>query len=222
MRLKLREELRQNFEGLRADLLMLEGVKVLDRGEELEAYKEECFERLRGDFELEGLKDEARIRAYRDFFWRVGIDPTKIRPASEALLRRVLQGKSIPTINTLVDSYNLASMETRVALAAFDLTSLGGDLIMRFAEDGEEFLGIGMSSPVALRGKEIVVEDVAGLVAVYPYRDADRTKVSLETEDVVIMVCGVPGIDDVALAEAHERVSDLITRFCGGRAYPPR
>ncbi len=218
--LRVEEDLQRDFEGLRASLLLVKGVTVLPRKKELEAYKEESFRRLRGHLDLEALKDEARIRSYRDFFWRVGIDPTKVRPASEALLRRVLQGRGIPTINTLVDSYNLASMETHIALAAFDLSSLKGDWLMRYAREGEEFLGIGMNSPINLGGKEVVVEDDTGLIAVYPYRDAERTKVTLETEAVIIMVCGVPGIGEIALGEATASVSDLVTRFCGGRVSP--
>ncbi len=221
MRLAIQENLQNAFPGLQAQLLLVKGVKVRRRSDDLDTHKRKSFDLLRGEFDLATLKDEGRIRAYRDFFWRVGIDPTKIRPASEALLRRILQGKEIPTINTLVDAYNVASMETRVALAAFDHSTLRGDLTMRFARDGEEFLGIGMKTPIALRGKEIVVEDEASLVAVYPYRDADSTKVSSETQDVVIMVCGVPGIDDSALQEAAERVAELITRFCGGESSPP-
>ncbi len=76
-------------------------------------------------------------------------------------------------------------------------------------------MGIGMETPIALRGKEIVVEDEANLIAVYPYRDADLTKVTTDTKDVVIMVCGVPGIDNTALAEAADRVARLVRRFCG-------
>lgn len=217
VRLTLQSELQDSFPGLRAQLLMVEGLRILPQTAELEAYKHESFDGLRQSLDLSTLKDESRIRAYRDFFWRVGIDPTKIRPASEALLRRVLRGKGIPIINTLVDAYNIASMESQVALAAFDLSTLKGDLRMRFAEEGEEFLGIGMSSSISLRGKEIVVEDDSGLVAVYPYRDADSTKVSVKTEEAVIMVCGVPGIDQVAMVEAYDRADSLITRFCEGK-----
>jgi DNA/RNA-binding domain of Phe-tRNA-synthetase-like protein len=217
MRLRIQEDLREAFEDLRASLLRIDGLHVEAKKEDLEDYKEESFPRLRQQFSLESLKDEPRIRAYRDFFWKVGIDPTKVRPASEALLRRVLRGRDIPRINTLVDSYNLASMESRIALAAFDLSTLRGDLLMRFAREGEEFVGIGMRDPISLSGREVVVEDDLGLVAVYPYRDAERTKVTLDTEDVVVMVCGVPGIDRGALDEAFDRSRELITRFCGGR-----
>src|SRR5207245_9542815 len=93
------------------------------------------------------VNDAPRPRAYRDFFCRVGVDPTKVRPAAEALLRRVIQGKPFPRINALVDGYNLASAETRIALAAFDIANLRGDLRMRRSRPGETFLGIGMRHP---------------------------------------------------------------------------
>lgn len=216
MRLVLEQGLAEAFPGLRAHILGLVGLTIRIASEELEEYKERAYREYRNEHDLESLKDEARIRAYRDFFWRVGIDPTKVRPASEALLRRVLRGGSIPRINTLVDAYNLASMETHIALAAFDLSTLSGDLLMRYATEGEEFYGIGMKSLIALQGKEVVVEDDDGLIAVYPYRDADRTKVTTETVDVVIMVCGVPGISERALHEAHDASTGLIAKFCGG------
>ena len=164
--------------------------------------------------DLATLKDEPALRAYRDFYWRVGIDPTKIRPASEALLRRVLQGKEFPRINALVDAYNLASMRTRIAIAAFDTGHLHGDLTMRLARAGESFRGIGMTAPVVLRGVEVVVEDAEKLVAVYPYRDADATKVTTGTRETTFMTCGVPGIEWRSLVEAAETTREYVERFC--------
>jgi DNA/RNA-binding domain of Phe-tRNA-synthetase-like protein len=157
------------------------------------------------------------FRAYRDFFWRAGIDPTKVRPAAEALIRRILANKQIPTINTLVDAYNLASIKTGVALAAFDLKELQGTLSMRAAEKGEEFLGIGMSKPMQLNGGEIVVHDDEKLVAVYPYRDAERSKVTEQTKKIMLMVCGCPGIDEAPLLEAQQVASDYIISYCQGK-----
>ncbi len=216
MRLVVERGLLEAFPDLGARIPVLSGLVVRASSKRLEEYKKESYQRYRHKYALETLKDEAKVRAYRDFFWRVGIDPTKVRPASEALLRRVLRGGSIPRINTLVDAYNLASMDTHVSLAAFDLSTLNGDLLMRPAVDGEAFHGIGMPSPIALQGKEVVVEDSEGLIAVYPYRDADRTKVTTDTRDVVIMVCGVPGISGRDLEEAEKACTRLIHKFCGG------
>jgi len=183
---------------------------------ELERFKEEVIERIRGRWTLLQLREEPIFRAYRDFFWRIGIDPTKVRPAAEALIRRVLRGSPIPKINTLVDAYNLASMETGVALAAFDVNRIGKDLLMREAREGEQFLGIGMEKPVTLNGGEIVVEDGEKLIAVYPYRDAEYSKVTLQTRRVLMLICGVPDIDEATLEEGKRVTAQYVTRFCGG------
>jgi len=140
------------FSDLNVVVRDVRGVAVSETHPRLEEFKEEIFAEVKRKFTLEGLKDEVVFRAYRDFFWRIGIDPTKIRPAAEALIRRVLGGRSIPRINTAVDAYNLASMSTCVAIAAFDTGRLDGEITMRFANSGESFLGIGMDKPVTLTG----------------------------------------------------------------------
>lgn len=194
----------------------IDGVRVGSSSADLQRFKEEVLREVKQKYSLESLKDIVAFRAYRDFFWRVGIDPTKIRPAAEALVRRILAGKPIPTINNVVDAYNLASIKTEIALAAFNRDELKGSLLMRTAERRERFLGIGMNEPMELNGGEIVISDDEKLVAVYPYRDAERSKVSEVTRNLLILVCGVPGIDERVLAEAGEVALDLVTRFCGG------
>jgi len=216
VRLIIDHALHSEFPGLAAVIFTINGVCVEKSSEELERFKSESCQRFRSIYNLETLKDVPALRTYRDFFWRVGIDPTKTRPASEALLRRVLQGKDLPRINTLVDSYNIASMETHVPLAVFDAAKVEGDMVMRMAVAGEKFLGIGMTAEETLTGKEVVVRDDRMLIAIYPYRDADLSKVSTETKDVLIMVCGVPGIDLSLLGEARKLSAEYITRFCGG------
>ncbi|MCS7116083.1 MAG: phenylalanine--tRNA ligase beta subunit-related protein [Nitrososphaerales archaeon] len=181
---------------------------------QLEEFKEQVYKRVKEEYTLEGLKDIKIFRLYRDFFWKIGIDPTKIRPAAEALIRRILGGKGIPQINTVVDTYNLVSINTGIALAAFDMSKLKGDLRMRFARPNERFLGIGMDQPMVLKGCEVVVTDEDNLIAIYPYRDADFSKVTEETRDVLFMVCGVPGIDEEKLEGARRLVFDYINKFC--------
>jgi DNA/RNA-binding domain of Phe-tRNA-synthetase-like protein len=209
------------FPGLEALVFDVRGLRVEPANDALASFLEERTTHYRGTYMVETLKDEPRLRAYRDFFWRVGVDPTKVRPAAEALLRRVIQGKPFPRINTLVDAYNLASAETRVALAAFDAAKLRGDLRMRRARQGETFLGIGMEATATLKGVEVVCEDADRLVAIYPYRDAEASKVTSDTRDVRFLVCGVPGISEDALREATAIAANLVTRFCGGNAGEP-
>lgn len=213
MNLSIEKDVRNIFPEISTLAFEVRDVEVKKESRELEDFKREVFEKVRVE-KLEELKNNRIFRAYRDFFWKIKIDPTKIRPASEALIRRILLGKSIPKINTLVDAYNLASVETKIAIGAFDMEKIKGSLKMRFAKQGETFRGIGMEKDIILKGREVVIEDGEKIIAIYPYRDSDETKITLETKNAVILTCGVPGIEEGLLKEAGERAVHHIERFC--------
>ncbi|MBN1784881.1 MAG: hypothetical protein JW815_04020 [Candidatus Bathyarchaeota archaeon] len=216
MNLKIDSELKTAFPDLTVLTLYISGVQIQKRDTDLEKFKIAVTQQIRNEYDLYTVKDHPTFRAYRDFFWSIKIDPTKIRPAAEALIRRILAGKTLPCINTLVDAYNLASIKTRIALATFDADKLDGELLMRFAEEGEHFSGIGMEKTLMLRGGEIVVSDKEKLVAVYPYRDAGNTKVTEKTKNITVVVCGVPGVNKQELEKASDVALEYVTRFCGG------
>ncbi|KXB00435.1 tRNA synthetase subunit beta [candidate division MSBL1 archaeon SCGC-AAA261C02] len=217
MNLKYSEELKKKFPDLQVLTTCIRGVKVEKKSRELEEFKKNVIGKVREEYNLDELKNTPIFRKYRDFFWEIGIDPTKTRPAAEALTRRILQGESLPTINTLVDAYNLASLDSGIPLAAFDAEVLEGGLVMRFAREGEEFHGIGMSEPIHLDGGEIVTSDSEKLIAIYPYRDSDETKITLKTNNVILMTCGAPGVKESTLKDAERTVINYVTRFCGGK-----
>lgn len=216
MMLQIESTLKKRFPGLEVLTEYVDGVRVEASGADLLAFKEVISGAVKRKYTLESLKDVSVFRSYRDFFWEVGIDPTKIRPAAEALVRRILAGKTIPLINNVVDAYNLASIKTEIALAAFNRDELRGELLMRTAKLGEQFLGIGMKEPMQLVGKEVVISDEEKLVAVYPYRDADKSKVAAGAKNLLILVCGVPGINEEMLSEAGKVAMEFVTKFCDG------
>lgn len=216
MILKIDSEINTRFPDLNALMIQIKDVKIHKIDDDLEKIKLEVIKKVRKEYNINLVKDQKTFREYRDFFWKIGIDPTKIRPATEALIRRILAGKTIPRINTLVDAYNLASIKSGVALATFDTDKLDSDILMRFAQEGEQFYGIGMEKPLILKGGEIVISDNIKLIAVYPYRDAENTKVTEKTKNITIIVCGVPGISKEILSEALRIVFEYVTTFCGG------
>ena len=182
----------------------------------LEALKPAVIRELTSRYTLEQIKDEPLFRAYRDFFWSVGVDPTKTRPASEALVRRILSGGKLPHINTAVDAYNLASALTGIPVAAFDADMLTGDLVMRFAGGDEVFLGIGREKAVVLRKNQVILTDAVQVIAIYPYRDSDTTKVTAGTKNIHIVTCGVPGIDRQKVVEAFDVCAGYLKEYAGG------
>ena len=216
MHVKIERNISEKFGDMHILCAEIVGVKVERKNAEIENFKGVVENEVRIKYELPTLKAHPLIRAYRNFFWRAGIDPTKVRPASEALIRRILSGKRMPTINTLVDAYNLASVVSLIPMGAFDRDKLGQALHLRFAEEGEEFLGIGMKKPLTLRGNELVISDGGRLIAIYPYRDAETTKITPSTKNVALLVCGVPDVKFEELENARKTAVQYITRFCGG------
>jgi len=202
-----------SYPGIDALGVLLRGLRVRETSIEVEEAKKWIYDYVRKKYSLEMLKDVPVFRAYRDFFWRIGIDPTKMRPSSEALVRRILLGKELPKINTLVDSYNMASIESEITMAAFDASRISGRISITYSSPGEEFLGIGMEHPIVMRGGEVVIRDDSKILSIYPYRDSEHSKVSLDTVDSVLLVCGVPGIPRNRLEDALDVAVRYVQRL---------
>lgn len=157
----------------------------------------------------ETLKDHPTVRALRDFYWRMGIDPTKVRPSSEALARRFLTNNSIPKINNVVDAGNIASIETLVPIGIYDADKIVGNVTLRLANSNEEFVDIS-NAKHTLHGKEIVLSDSNGVMHAFPYRDSLRTRVTEQTKKIMIVGCGIPGIEQGFTKLAVDRTIELI------------
>lgn len=215
------EGILEKFPGLCVAEGVIRGLEIKETSEDLEKLKPEIAGKIRSTYTLEAVKDDPVFRAYRDFFWSVGVDPTKTRPASEALVRRLLAGKALPTINTAVDAYNLVSATYSVPIAAFDADRLSGGLTMRFAGDGETFFGIGMKEPVSLKPNQIVLCDASKIIAIYPYRDSDDTRVTTGTKNVYLVSCGAPGIGRDRVLAAYNACAEYVKAYCGGCSDEP-
>lgn len=211
----------ERFPGLCVAEGIVKNLEIVPVSDDLERLKPEISGKIRSAYTLDSVKDDPGFRAYRDFFWSVGVDPTKTRPASEALVRRILGGKPLPTINTAVDAYNLVSVLYSVPIAAFDADLLRGELTMRFATACEKFQGIGMKEPVQLKPNQVIICDEAEIIAVYPYRDSDSTKVTMATKNMHVISCGVPGISRDTVLDTYRTCAAYLERFCHGTPAEP-
>ena len=173
--------------------------------------------RLKNLYSLNDLTNDPIIQAYRQFYWKyVKVDPTKIRPASEALIRRVYRRGVLPNINPVVNAYNLASVETKIAMCAYDFDKIEGNLVFRLSQENEIFKGIGWDKEKNISSNLPIIADDNGIVSIYPYRDADRSKVTKSTTTLMLTVDGVPEISLNTLEYALKKAVNRIQMFCGG------
>ena len=127
--------------------------------------------------------------AVRTMYKQVGIDPTKTRPSSEALLRRVRKGDELPRINSLVDVINWCSLETQLPFGLYDMDRIQGDVTLRLGSDGEEYAGI-RKDTVHVAGRLTLADDAGPFGN--PTSDSARTMVTtVTTKALVVIFCPV-------------------------------
>lgn len=195
---------------------IIQNMGVERHTEAIIALKQSIIAKMRKNNKIELLKDDLTVRAYRDLYWSLSIDPTKTRPSGEALLRRVLHGKDMPSISNVVDAYNLASLETIIPLSGFDQDLISPPVEIRFSNKKDEFKGIGLDKPAKFPEKVLLVTDKKQILCVYPYRDADATKITDKTRNVLIIGYGAPNISEKQLVDAVEKALIYIEDSAGG------
>jgi DNA/RNA-binding domain of Phe-tRNA-synthetase-like protein len=148
--------------------------------------------------------------AVRTMYKRVGIDPTKTRPSSEALLRRVRKGDELPRINSLVDIINWCSLESQLPFGLYDLSKIVGTVALRLGRPGEEYAGI--RKDLVHVADRLTLADDQGPFG-NPTSDSARTMVTPATTSALVVIFAPASIAPAALDRALALTSDRIARF---------
>ena len=169
-------------------------------------------EDYRSRFTTVSIKEMAAIEATRRVYRACGKDPSRYRPAAEALIRRVVQGKELYQIDTLVDLINLASMKYGYSIGGFDADKLVGDtLALGVGEPGEPYEGIGRGM-LNIEGMPVYRDQKGGVGT--PTSDNERTKIDITTTHVLVLINGYDGNTEAVSANA-DFVKSLLERYAG-------
>ena len=166
--------------------------------------------KFRATLTTESLKDMTSIAATRRVYKACGKDPSRYRPASEALIRRLLQGKELYQRDTLVDLVNLASIAYGYSIGGFDANKFVGDtLTLGIGREGEPYEGIGRGT-INIHGLP-VYRDAKGGVGT-PTSDNERTKMALDTCHLVVLINGYDG-NEQRVRENAEYIQQLLRKY---------
>ena len=168
-------------------------------------------ERFRQELTTESLKDMTSIAATRRVYKACGKDPSRYRPASEALIRRILQGKELYQRDTLVDLVNLASIAFGYSIGGFEADRFVGDtLTLGIGREGEPYEGIGRGM-INIHGLP-VYRDAEGGVGT-PTSDHERTKMTIDTRHLVVLINGYDG-NEQRVRKNAEYIQKLLRKYC--------
>lgn len=141
---------------------------------------------LKEHFKIEDIKRRPAIAATRAAYKALGKDPNRYRPSAEALCRRVLNGKGIYRLTTLVDVINLVSIDTGYSIGGFDADKIAGDtLTLSVGVENEPFNAIGRGQ-LNIGGLP-TYRDEEGPIGT-PTSDVERTKLTEETTNLLMLV----------------------------------
>ena len=152
--------------------------------------------------------------AVRTMYKRVGIDPTKRRPSSEALLRRVRKGEGLPRINSMVDVCNWCSLEFQLPYGLYDAAHIEGGVVMRLGKEGESYPGI-RKDDVHVGGR-ITLADNQGPFG-NPTSDSARTMVTPATTRALVVVFAPREIDARQLDRVVQITAQRMEEFTGAK-----
>lgn len=192
---------------VRPGVLWLEGATVVERDARLNAPLAAAEAAVR-------TNPPAEIAAVRTMYKRVGLDPTKTRPSSEALLRRVRRGDPLPRINSMVDVCNWCSLEFQLPYGLYDGSRIDGDVELRMGREGESYPGI-RKDDVHVGGRIALVDHTGPFGN--PTSDSARTMVTTETVRALLVVFAPRDVDTRRLTTVLDMTSRRMTEFTGCR-----
>ena len=167
-------------------------------------------EHYRQVLSTETLKAISGIEATRRVYRACGKDPSRYRPAAEALIRLQLKGKDLYQIDTLVDLVNLASIRYGYSIGGFDADKFEGDtLTLGVGREGEPYEGIGRGM-INIAGLPVYRDALGGVGT--PTSDNERTKISLSTTHLVVLINGYDGDEEQVKANARY-IQELVRKY---------
>jgi DNA/RNA-binding domain of Phe-tRNA-synthetase-like protein len=165
----------------------------------------------------EDLKNQPIIKGYRQVLENAGINPNKFVNSMEAMMKRVLKGGQLPTINSLVDLCNAISIENQVSLGGHDLADIKEDLSVGFTKGTEKFLPFGAEQYEPVEAGELVF--ISGDVVQtrkWVWRQSELGKMTLDTHDVFFQLTGFDDSEGSPLIKALDALEDILrSKFKG-------
>lgn len=174
-------------------------------------------ESIRREISLQDLVNHPRIANWRKAYSNFGVKPKKFPSSIESLVRRVIKGKEICYINTLVAIFNYFSLTHRVPSGGDDLDIVCGDLSLRFANGNEIFIPFNsheVEHPIP--GEVIYANDEKILCRCWNWRQGAQTKLTPSTKNVKINVDCLPPVQYEEAEMITKELAELVGKFCGG------
>ena len=188
-------------------------VQVEKKNEEMWTYlKKDIVKRTKDAIFDYGINELPNIKESRQAYKAFGKDPSRYRVSSEALIRRIGQGKGLYEVNTVVDVNNLISIQSGFSAGSYDASKIGEELIFRVGREYETYEGIGKDE-IKIDGLPGLADDEGAIGS--STSDSERAMITGDTTEVLTLIYSFSENQD--LERAMEYGSAYLEKYAGAK-----
>ncbi|MCB0284208.1 MAG: hypothetical protein KDF60_16595 [Calditrichaeota bacterium] len=210
LNIQISETIKQTIRSMQFGLIEASGVSVHPSNVDFDNELKKLELELKEKYQDIAPSDDPVVSAVRRMYRQVGWEPTKYRPSSEALVRRLLKGNGLYRINNLVDYGNLVSARYHIPMGLYDTGKITGQAIMDIGKDGESYQGI--SKPEIHATGKIILRDDKGVFG-NPTADSARTCVQVTTQSVLAVFFAPSAIERDFLQKTIDELAAYYNLF---------
>ena len=204
------EIINTKISGLKFGVLLAHRLQVQKSGADFDSAFSDLQRFLQEKFSTLRPAEEETVKYVRRMYGRIGWEPTRYRPSSEALIRRILKGTGLYRINNLVDFGNIASARFHLPMGLYDAAKISGKILMDVGKEEESYRGI--SNPEIHAAGKLILRDDIGIFG-NPTADSLRTSITDTTKSALAVFFCPPEIPDLYIKEALDFLAPFYQKF---------
>jgi DNA/RNA-binding domain of Phe-tRNA-synthetase-like protein len=204
---------KEKINGLKLGILSAHSVTVQKMVPEFEDDLAQLVSSLRDKFKNRRPAEDEVVGYVRRMYRRIGWEPTRYRPSSEALVRRLLKGNGLYRINNLVDYGNLVSARFHLPMGLYDTDKIKGRILIDVGSENESYRGI--SNPEIHATGKLILRDDLGIFG-NPTADSFRTSISEDTTSFLAVFFCPPEVETSYLNKTMRALQSAYQPFTEG------
>ncbi|MBA7693223.1 hypothetical protein ES703_101799 [subsurface metagenome] len=217
MKFKIDTRIFEKFPGLKIGVVTARNIDNHGFSDEIMQLIREKEREIRVNYDTETLSQHSKINSWRGAYSSFGAKPKKYKSSVESLYRMILKGLDLRHINKIVDLFNYISIKYMIPAGGDDMAKVDGDITLKFAVGDEPFTALNSKEKETAKEGEVVYTDSKEVLCRrWNWRECDKTKMTEETKDVILVVEALPPVTKEELDEVEEELNLLITKYCGG------
>jgi DNA/RNA-binding domain of Phe-tRNA-synthetase-like protein len=209
------ETIKQMIPEFKVGIILYNHIVVDDSPQMLKGRLQLFQESIYFDFQETAIADIPELAEWRRTFKTIGTDPSRYRPSSESLYRRIQKKNFIPTIHSAADVNNFFSLYYKIPIGIYDLDKLEGPVTIDIGTDQDEYIAI--NGRTVNFSHKLVSKDIHGPFG-SPIVDSQRTAVTKDTKNAVQIVYLLPSMKQEQCEKLLQSMQKMFLQIHGGDA----